>query len=311
MGASFGKYLLFFGLTMSLWGIGCPIRIDKCGPGNFYCNGLYSIYPYSEPVSHLGGGRYNNFKDSAVLLSDGKVIARREHYGDTTVTYDLKQVCQTDMICYVSFFSSYWYENPHFEALVVTPTKACVMRDFNTIVQEYANSGPDSTRLVRAVDACLFDDELFVLDAGDSTVKVFDELGRFVDRFSTGFDPRILRVRADYIYVLNRAGDTIRQFDQSGQPTGYSFGFLSGITSFDICGGLFIVADRDGARLNVVTFQGQISENKTDYCIKGTNFQIGKIINITADEPGFYAVDIEKDYVITFGDYVWDNSSHY
>jgi hypothetical protein len=287
--------------------LSCSPSVERCGSGDFYCNNLTSIFPYSRPVAQL-----SSRGNEVVLLCDGKAISRPNDASDTASIYDLKAICQAETICYVSL-PFFWYEHSHFEATVVTSDKCCILRDFKTAIFEFGDSGPDSTRLINAVSAAMDENgDLYVVDSGDAYVKVFDAYGRFVGRFAAGPDPAAIKIKG-YIYILNKADETIRQFDTDGRPTGVflSSPLLSGITAFDLCGGFFVVADQGGARINIVTANGELFETKIDYCLQGANFKVGKIVNIEAGVGGFTAIDMDKNLIIHFSDYVWDISRRY
>jgi hypothetical protein len=283
----------------------CRPQIEKCGSGNYYCNGITSIYPFSSPAEQL-----SSLGKQVTLLSDGRVISRPSDRKDSTTVYNLTQICQVDTICFVSFYSSYWYEDPHFEAVVVTPHKCCVLWDFKAVISEFASSGPDSTRLLDATAACLDNnDNLYVIDTEDATVKVYDIFGRFVGHFTAGINPKCIRIKGIYVYVLDGFNETINQYNSDWQPTGKSMSssFLEDIVSFDICGGFFIVADHGGNRVSAVTLVGELFETKTEYCYQGINFQIGRIVSINSSATSFSAVDLGKNLIIHFSDAIWDS----
>ncbi len=278
----------------------CGPRDTGCGSGDYYCVGITSTRPYLAPI------KSSNSED--ILLSNGTLIVNHR-YGnniDSTTIYDLKQICQSDTICDIVDIV------PREDSVVIiTPTKCVVFHIYHNIVSEFGNTGPDSSRLINAIYAATDTfGNVYVLDSGDNSVKVYDLNGQFKSRFMAGTGPSSIVCWGDKLYVLDKSNDSIKEFYLDGRATGrvLSTSYLANITAFGICNGLFIVADQNGKRLTAISLSGNIYEVKTDYCFRDILFEFGEIININCEPSGFSVVDYDNNFIVNFRSRIWDKS---
>jgi hypothetical protein len=287
------KLILIASLSIILgFSISCFKLPEKCGDGNYYCRRMINIQPYEKPIKYL-----QPFFDERILLSDGRLIGNKRIYNpeqsiyaDSFAIYDLKSICQSDTICDIYF--------PEFEHVyrdtvisILTKTRLCRVSDYSTIVQEIGNNGLDSSRLISAAYMAL--DSLgnyYIIDSGDSTIKVFQSDGAFLMRFKAGVNPyRLIYYHtSNSLYVLDETNDSIREFTVTGERTSnvLNSNYFSNITAFNIFHGALLIADKEGKRLTAASLNGTIIESKTDFCYQDLSFNFGKIASIDLDSFG-------------------------
>ncbi len=306
----------FSGALIGLTGVlaavafSCNSISDNCGGGNYFCTNLISTLPYIGPIRSVA-----NF-DRKTLFADGSLVVERTVYENSesrvaVSVYDLNSICSADTICDLPFVNAGRAGQDTFLA-ALTPDRLCIVRNYSDVVLEIGNIGPDSTRLHFAICAELDSaDNFYIVDSGDSTVKVFGPYGDFIRRFKGGIDPYQLKTYEDRsLFILDRADDGIREYTLSGDPTGRMLksNNLSEITAFDIFNGVFMVADMDGQRLTAISLGGDIIESKLNYCYNGFSFDFEKIVNISSDRWIMQITDMGKALLIDFRNKLYDET---
>jgi hypothetical protein len=282
--------LITFAVSLS-----CGLRVERCGSGIYYCSKLISSRPYLRPVHQIGEG-YRPW----MLLADGKVIGNE---GQTHV-FDLKQLCSADTIVFADIFPDEDFIDLDSRVIAISSSAIYDIDNFNNVVAQFGDSGPDSTRLHRVIHASLGEDKIYVIDAADSTIKIFDYYGQHVQTTRACSDPQRIKCYDEHVWLLDRSDESIREYNSQLQPSGrfLSNDLFNDIVDFDIASGLLVVADHGGTRVVVVTLDGEIIDDKSTYCCKYIDFELGRVIDIRSTYFGFNLVDIENSFLIYFGD---------
>jgi hypothetical protein len=199
-----------------------------------------------------------------------------------------------------------------FPLAVLAPDKCCLLRVPPVLYLEFGQDGPDSTRLFDAIALEIgLDGITYIIDAADSSIKVFGNAGHLMQRFPAGAEPYRIQLYENRLYILDKADNTIREHELNGAPTGrvLDSGTQGEITAFGVQDGIFAVADRGGKRLVLLSMAGEVYETWDDYCYRDIAFTFGEIANFHFYRWGnfeyhpwgnFIVVDRERNFLIDF-----------
>jgi len=268
---------------------------------------MLSTLPYESPIDT---DEYNDI----VLFADGTLVSGARNH--RPVVHALKDACAADSICDILFFD----ENLEFRNQIpsgteipfdqfivsVTPNKCCKMDSYENVTLEFGNGFPDSVTLINAVHADVnYLRQIFVVDTGDSTVKVFDHNGNSIAVWTDIGDPYRVKISAGNVLLLDRSDNTVKRYDFDGNyvDTAVDYAGFDNIIAFlPAEANKFWIADMNGERITFLFNGSPAFEVNSDFCFWGVTFYISRVVALDG-RLVLRAVDRDGNFIITYGTY--------
>lgn len=299
--------IIYIAIIIICISCGCHYVYDYCNNEDYVCTEMLSTNPYRHPVD------LDSYSD-VVLFADGSLL-KNAGYQDSEL-FSLKDICVADTICDIIFYDEdLRYRNfSHYNSdidmpydkfiVVITPAKCCKMDDFDNVTLEFGQNGPDSERLINAI----YGDvnhlrQIFIVDSGDNSIKVYDHNGNFIARWTDIGNPYRVKIFNGYALILDNVNNCIKRYDLEGNylDTPLDGPGFDNITAFlPIDDNEFWVADMGGERLMLISNRTASHEIHSEYCFWDVTFYIYKIIALDY-ESALRAVDREGNYILEFG----------
>jgi hypothetical protein len=259
-----------------------------CGSGEFKCKNI--VYPI---------GSYRPLKaddaNAVVLLENGLLQINRRS-GDSVLS--LKEVCGSDSIVDIVFYNqsialhnystydeSHYPPESSFCEYILSPSAVYKLDSTFNLLFSFGSDNSSNENLQKAVSLDVdFSGNLYIADAVDSTVKVYDGTGLFVAQWPIMGLPEFLKIYDGSIYILSQNEGKIKKFNLNGVFLNYYNSLpLRGVTAFGFADkDVYWIADEGGTRLTRYKAPSIVLEMKDDYCFKGTNYGFQKITGISA-----------------------------
>ncbi len=284
-----------------------PHDLAYCDDDEYACSSMLSTLPYRYPID------LDSYSD-VVLFADGSLLTKVGS-GDSEL-FSLKEICASDTICDIIFYDedledrNYSESDPDIDMpydkfiVVVTPTKCCKMDSFDNVTLEFGNAGIDSVRLINAISADInYLRQIFVVDAGDNSIKIYDHNGNFLNRWNDVGYPYRVKIFNGKVLILDNSIDSIKRYNFEGDYLDTAMGSyrFDDITAFiPVSDNEFWVADMGGERLLLISSGYVRYEIRSDYCFWDFTFQIKEIVALD-HRYSLRAVDREGNYVLKFG----------
>ncbi|UCC79241.1 MAG: hypothetical protein JSW64_13335 [Candidatus Zixiibacteriota bacterium] len=298
------KLLLLCPFVLVISSSSCPLRYT-CGDEPYACTGMFYTMPYENPIKY-------DAPNDIILYSNGMLVKKET---DGQETYNLNQICNKDTITDFVLYDRYIRDRNNIPdsitinldgfALVLSPQACCKMAWFDNVLLEFGSVGPDSIILVNAVSVDVnYLQQIYILDYGDSSLKVFDKYGNFISKWNNIGRPKLIKIFSEKVWILNELDGSIKVYDFHGvyQNSIENGGQWTDITAFKLNADNSVwISDFNGRRLSLFSDEETICEFHGDFCYMDAIFSFGRIVSL----EGLYyvtAIDIEKNLIIDFAE---------
>jgi hypothetical protein len=281
----------------------CQFIKYNCGKGPYTCDGMFYTLPYENPIKF---DSYNN----VILYADGMLVHKRFNGQNT---YNLNQICGSDTITDFAVYD--WhiinrnnlpYGVPLYYdgfVLVLSPQVCYKMSWFENVLLEFGNVGHDSVLLVDAEKVDInYLQQIFVLDYGDRSIKIFNKFGDFLSKWANIGRPKFFKIFDEKVWILDETDQSIRVYDFNGDVLGTAANSRqwNNIISFKLNSGNSIwISDYNGKRLSLYSRGEILYEFHSNFCYMDATFYFGRIVSLEG-HYGVTAVDKEKNLIIDF-----------
>ncbi|MCP4580118.1 MAG: hypothetical protein GY839_00760 [candidate division Zixibacteria bacterium] len=256
---------------------------------------------------------------NSIFFENGDLVLS-DYRNDILSTFSLNSICSDNDIKDIIYYDEYLGRRnnsvdiydidsiSHDEFKLVLSNTACYRLDDSWDLElTFGNTGPDNEKLNNAIAADIdVYGRVYIADAGDNSIKIYNEEGEFITSWSDIGSPRKIKLFDDKVYILDSENDNIVKYTQDGDLIGNAIvsNTLQNITAFSIVNpGLFLVADLNGRRITFISSSGVIDEEKFDYCFYDIEFAFEDIRFVDYPDSWhapFIVVDYGSNTVIEF-----------